>query len=377
VKGAVLGFWTKRRKTTKEEDVIVKSQTVFQSETIRLANPTPITKVVTDIDDTVVSSGGLKLFGIKLGGIDNRYRRGQVYPGVIQFALELCRSGNESSLTQKDDSHILDQSVSNKDSPDKVAVLTARANEFKFALALKASGKLCKAYNAVGQSNGLHDWGIGDVYYGSVAEWILQHRKGLRKFKNFEIMLKQDDDKHNSILSQQKLSFDSSITTEEDPLVQNSVSGLATNRQYILIGDTGEKDEEAGELMAKNYPTRVKAIFLHAVHTLKPKRGQMMSDIHVRVPDDRQVNGVPVCYFRTYVGAAVKAYQHQMISRDGVIRVAETAKKDLEQIDKSLKKHSLFNRLRRRRIEELQNLRWKELKTDLEAVESISGKTSQ
>ena len=28
------------------------------------------TKVVTDIDDTVVSSGGLNIFGITLGGID-------------------------------------------------------------------------------------------------------------------------------------------------------------------------------------------------------------------------------------------------------------------------------------------------------------------
>jgi hypothetical protein len=34
----------------------------------------PATKVVTDIDDTVKSSGGVKLFGIPLGGIDVRHR---------------------------------------------------------------------------------------------------------------------------------------------------------------------------------------------------------------------------------------------------------------------------------------------------------------
>jgi hypothetical protein len=34
----------------------------------------PATKVVTDIDDTVKSSGGVKLFGIPLGGIDVRRR---------------------------------------------------------------------------------------------------------------------------------------------------------------------------------------------------------------------------------------------------------------------------------------------------------------
>merc|ERR1719223_1825428 len=46
-------------------------------------------KVVTDIDDTVVSSGGLNIFGIALGGIDKQYKRKQFYPGVVQFALEL------------------------------------------------------------------------------------------------------------------------------------------------------------------------------------------------------------------------------------------------------------------------------------------------
>ena len=38
------------------------------------------------------------------------------------------------------------------------------------------------------------DWGIGDVYYGSVAEWIFQGRKGLRKFLNFEIMMQNDEE---------------------------------------------------------------------------------------------------------------------------------------------------------------------------------------
>jgi phosphatidate phosphatase APP1 len=54
---------------------------------------------------------------------------------------------------------------------------------------------------------------VGDVYYGSVAEWIFQNRKGIRKFENFNIMLQND---------------------------------ISSNRncEYILIGDTGEKDEE-------------------------------------------------------------------------------------------------------------------------------------
>lgn len=38
-------------------------------------------KVITDIDDCVKSSGGLKICGIALGGIDKQYNRGQFYPG--------------------------------------------------------------------------------------------------------------------------------------------------------------------------------------------------------------------------------------------------------------------------------------------------------
>jgi hypothetical protein len=32
----------------------------------------------------------------------------------------------------------------------------------------------------------------GPVLYGSVSEWIIQYKKGLRKFNNFERLLEQD-----------------------------------------------------------------------------------------------------------------------------------------------------------------------------------------
>lgn len=44
-------------------------------------------KVITDIDDCVKSSGGVKLFGIALGGIDKQYDRGQFYPGMPCYHL--------------------------------------------------------------------------------------------------------------------------------------------------------------------------------------------------------------------------------------------------------------------------------------------------
>lgn len=285
--------------------------------TNKVANKRHFVKVVTDIDDTVVSSGGVELFGIKLGGVDNRFKRGQFYPGAVQFALELSRN-----LKSKGSVEI-----------DKVAVLTARAREFKFALALKPSGKLCSKYSAIGSMNGLEDWGIGEVYYGSVAEWIFQWRKGIRKFKNFEIMMSHDELK--------------------------SAEGL--ERQYILIGDTGEKDEEAGEKVALKHPNKMRAIFMHHVYNALDER------LHRPFPKDRVVNGVPIYYFRTYVGAAVKAYENKLIDKDGLKRIASRAMQDLQDIDNNVGgvKTSLLGKLQRGTADK--ESRWSELKKDIES----------
>ena len=47
-------------------------------------------QVITDIDDTVKSSGGVKLGNIPLGGIDTQDTRGKFYPGVFRFMLALA-----------------------------------------------------------------------------------------------------------------------------------------------------------------------------------------------------------------------------------------------------------------------------------------------
>jgi len=237
----------------------------------------PRLRVVTDIDDTVKSSGGLNILGIALGGIDVQFKRGEFYPGVFQFLLELSKG----------------MSVSKSFCPEKVAVLTARAREFKFALALKPKDKLCTAFREVGKRNGFLNWGIGPVYYGSVAEWILQERKGLRKFVNFEKMMRDDA----------------------------MCSGRGA-KKYILVGDTGEKDEDAGERIIAKYPRAVAAVFLHVVSKEKDRS-------RVVLPRDRQINGVPILYFRTYVGAAQKAMQTNLITQDGLMRVIKAARQDL------------------------------------------------
>ena len=160
---------------------------------------------------------GVKLFGIPLGGIDRRFKRGEFYPGAMQFTFELS-SYNGANNKPVD--------------PLPVAVITARAKELKFALALRQRGKLCSAYRRIGEINGKGNWGIDTVFYGSIVEWLFWSRKGISaysrilsfflclliiflsnligKFKNFEKLLKQDADSKIS------------------------------NNNYIFIGDTGK-----------------------------------------------------------------------------------------------------------------------------------------
>ena len=251
--------------------------------------------VITDIDDTVKSSGGKKILGISLGGIDKQFKRGEFYPGVFQFFYELGNRKSHLDGMYKDREYTTTRNVH---------VLTARAKELKFALEIKEGDKISTRFKKTGLANGNKKWGIGSVYYGSVQEWIVQQWKGLRKFENFELMRK-------------------------DHISENMKD------EYIFIGDTGEMDEVAGEYMAAKYPNALKAVFLHVVSS-KP-----VYDFS-RFPKDRKVNNVKFLYFKTYVGASVKAVQNDLMSIAGLKRVIAEVEADLEKntakIGKSIKK---------------------------------------
>jgi hypothetical protein len=233
------------------------------------------TQVVTDIDDTIKSSGGLHIGGIALGGIDVQYPRGTVYPGVAHFLFYL--------------------SLGMRTTPAKLAVLTARAEEFRQVLQLKPDSPLALSLEAAAEEAGVVGWGIGPVLYGSLAEWIYQTRKGLRKFSNFERLLQQDP--------------------------------TGDIFQYIYVGDTGELDQEAGETMLREYPEVVKAVFLHVV-------SNTLNDI-VRVPPPKVINGRPLVFFRTYVGAAVAAVQMDFMTVKGLEAVIKAARDQLRDVPRS------------------------------------------
>ncbi|CAM9406586.1 unnamed protein product [Laminaria digitata] len=106
---------------------------------------------------------------------------------------------------------------------------------------------------------------------------------------------------------------------------------------YIFVGDTGEGDPLAGEMMCDRHPERMRAVFLHVVSDAA-RQGA------VSVPADRVVNGVPVVYFRTYVGAAVKAVRLGLMDRAGLDKVIVAAKEMMVKVPPNSSKWVDINR---------------------------------
>jgi hypothetical protein len=93
-------------------------------------------------------------------------------------------------------------------------------------------------------------------------------------------------------------------------------------------------DQEAGETMLREYPEVVKAVFLHVVS----------DQPNPTVPPPRLLNGRPVVFFRTYVGAAAKATQLGFMDADGLQRVVDAAKDKLKNVPQDSDKWIDLNR---------------------------------
>jgi hypothetical protein len=97
--------------------------------------------------------------------------------------------------------------------------------------------------------------------------------------------------------------------------------------KYVYVGDTGELDQEAGETMLREYPEVMKAVFLHVV--TDNVEGPPF------IPAPKLINGRPVVFFRTYIGAAVDAVQLGMMDLDGLRSVIEAAITKLSNVPKT------------------------------------------
>ncbi|EAN31282.2 hypothetical protein TpMuguga_03g00537 [Theileria parva strain Muguga] len=253
------------------------------------------TQVIIDIDDTVKSSGGIKLFNVPLGGVDTQYGRGELYPGCFQFILEL--SMHKMGKNRK---------------PLLLSVLTTRIPQ----VPITVDSALNRRLMHVAEKRGVLNWGIdcdNKILYSTLKEWFFNESRGEKKFVNFRKLLR-------------------------------FVANENSDARFIWIGDTGDRDLEAGEMMIKYFSHKIKAVLMHHVSS---KGSDTM-------PNDYYLKSVPVLFFKTYVGAAKKAVEHGLISHNALSRVLVRAVLELN--DNTTTDHS----------------KWKDLIKDILEVEEIA-----
>ncbi|KAF0689114.1 Aste57867_19386 [Aphanomyces stellatus] len=221
-------------------------------------------KVLSDVDDTLESSGG-----VWPAGADKRYPKHCVYPGVLSFYRELDLG---AAGPKEWDANRL----------GNLTFLSARPHVYKDMSEKKSYAKFEKYY----QSRGMHT--LPSMLAGSVSSGSAFMFKGdlepmaVKKFENFC--------EYYSIYPEYK---------------------------HIFIGDNGQGDVRAAELIMEKYGTSVmEAAYFHVVQPIETTHGYKDRETY------RRLN---IIFFETYVGAAVQAYRMNQISKYGLQQVTEEA----------------------------------------------------
>lgn len=236
-------------------------------------------KILSDVDDTLVCSGGNYP-----AGVDKSYPHKAIYPGVLSFYREL-------------DLGIEGEDTWDVDRVGNLVFLSARPHVYK---SLSESRTFLKFQ----QIEGLRARpALLSGNLGSGTKYLLN-----------------DDTKALAITKYQ--SFKEYIT-------------LYPEYKSVFIGDNGQ-----GDVIAAEYMFRDKDLLSAAgdmslsrayMHVVQPLNQTRVDDIKYRNPF--QVNH-QICYFSTYIDAAIDAYNHRLIRLTGLRRIMEESVKDFSKISK-------------------------------------------
>ena len=236
-------------------------------------------KVLSDVDDTLSSSGGSYP-----AGIDKRYMKKVVYPGVLAFYREL-------DLGTQGPDEWPDNRVGN------LVFLSARPHVYKDVSEKINFAKFEKLRNSSDGRRGMHcvpSLLAGDIASGT--EYMMTNDMeplALKKFDNFK--------RYVSIYPEYR---------------------------HVFVCDNGQGDVRAGELMHDAFPYEFEALYVHVVKDV--------SKTHGYAPQRWLDKGLRICFFRTYPEAALDAFLREppLLRIGGLLRVCQDAASDFRQITK-------------------------------------------
>ena len=231
-------------------------------------------KILSDVDDTLLCSGGAYP-----AGIDRSLPRKVLYPGVLGFYRELDLGDT---------------------GPDKWD--THRTGNLVF---LSARPHL---YSDIAERH----------VYDSLNN--LQRTRGLYTAPSL-------------LCGSMKTGAQYMFNNTMEPLAQKKVesfkeyAALYAEFEFVLIGDNGQGDVRAAELIHEDslYTGNLKRAYMRKV---KP-----LSDMHCMTESTRSPDCPYICYFTTYVEAAIDAFEHGLIRAGGLREVALESVQDFEEID--------------------------------------------
>eukprot|EP00164_Ancoracysta_twista_P006208 GFYU01008610.1.p1 GENE.GFYU01008610.1~~GFYU01008610.1.p1 ORF type:complete len:663 (-),score=153.78 GFYU01008610.1:108-2096(-) len=236
-------------------------------------------KILSDVDDTLYCSGG-----DGIAGIDKSFNKKDVYPGVLQFYMELDM-GPYSEMGLWEEGRC-----------GNLVFLSARPHLYKDvseSASYALFDKLRRNMNLYTNPSLL----AGDLKVTTVKMMVGDFTAILeKKFSNF-------------------LEY----------------SALYPECKYVFVGDNGQADVKVGEMMYDAKPDHVSAVFIHLCQDVEKTFGA--SDEGAGLS---KWNDLGFVFFKTYVGAAVQAFKRGLIHANGVSRVALAARRELVALSEKL-----------------------------------------
>ena len=235
-------------------------------------------KVLSDVDDTLYCSGGMYP-----AGVDKRFSRKTVYPGVLAFYRELDLGIDGPDEWQED-------RVGN------LVFLSARPHVYK-DMSEKAN-------------------------YAKFEKLLAKGDDGRRGLHTMPSLLAGDLASGSSYL----------VTNDFEPLAKKKFDNfrrfvsIYPEYQHVFVCDNGQGDVRAGELMFDSFPYEFEALYVHIVTDMAKTYGY--------APERWRQKEFRPFFFRTYPEAALHAATRYppLIRIEGLHRICTDAVKDFVQI---------------------------------------------